>query len=96
MTDGNGTAPPPELVLGGHLVVYTTHIAFRPDGGDDESLIFRPMIPMALGQMVALLTPGDGGILAAVMNGVLPGNRATRRAAVAAAKAAGVELPSGT
>jgi hypothetical protein len=88
MSDGNGTAPP-ESVLAGHLVLYPDAVAFRPDGGGDETVIIRPLIPMARDQLVELLSPGDGGMLAAVMNGQIPKmNREQRREMAAKMKGA--------
>lgn len=71
MTDGNGSAPP-DPVMSGHLVLYPDAVAFRPEGGTDDDVIVRPLIPMALSQLVELLSPGDGGMLATVMNGQIP------------------------
>ena len=73
MTDGNGAAPAvPDVVLAGHLVVYPDAVAFRPEGGGDEDVIVRPLIPMARDQLIELLSPGEGGMLATIMNGQIP------------------------
>jgi hypothetical protein len=71
MSDANGSTPP-AAVLAGHLVLYPDAVAFRPDGAGDEAVIVRPLIPMARDQLVELLSPGEGGMLAAVMNGQIP------------------------
>jgi hypothetical protein len=85
MTEPNGTRPQP--VLAGHLVIYPDAIAFRREGGQDGDVVVRPIIPVAREQLMDLLSPGEGGILAPVMNGQLPKmNREQRRAAMAMAK----------
>lgn len=70
MNQANGNAPVP--VLSGHLVLYPDAVAFRPEGGADEDVIVRPIIPMARDQLIELFSPGDGGLLATVMNGQIP------------------------
>jgi len=83
---GNGSAGPVP-VLAGHLVIYGDAVAFRPDGADQ--VVVRPLISMARDQLCELLSEGDGGMLASIMNGQLPKmNRETRRQMTAAAKAA--------
>jgi hypothetical protein len=82
MDESNGSAPP-AAVLAGHLVLYPDAVAFRPDGAPDEAVIVRPLIPMARDQLVELLSPGDGGMLASVMNGQLPKPKDMRAARAA-------------
>jgi hypothetical protein len=71
MTDGNG-ADPPDVVLAGHLVLYPDMLAFRPDGGDNDTVIYRPLTPPAPDLLAQLLSAGDGGMLATVIAGKLP------------------------
>ena len=59
-------------MLAGHLVIYDGMVAFRPDGGGDDDVINRPIIPMGRDALLELLSPGDGGMLATVMNGQIP------------------------
>lgn len=54
-------SPQPQPLASGHLVVYDTGdgqglLCFRPDGGDDDSVVRQPMIGMVLGPLVAMLT----------------------------------------
>jgi hypothetical protein len=67
-SNGDG---PPMPVLAGHLVLYPDAVAFRPDGGTDEQVIVRPVIQLAGEHLAQLFTPGDGGLLAAVLCGNL-------------------------
>lgn len=69
MTDGNGAEPIP-AILAGHLVLHDDALGFTPDGTEDT--IWRPIISMARDQLVELLSPGEGGMLAPVMNGQIP------------------------
>lgn len=67
MTDEQDAPPVPRLA--GHLVIYDDAIAFRPDGGTDDQVIVRPVIGIARDHMAELLSPGPGGLLAAVLAG---------------------------
>lgn len=56
----NGHAPDGPLVSG-HLVVYQLEsgeglLCFRPDGGDEDSIVRQPLMGMMTGPLVALLT----------------------------------------
>lgn len=63
----------PAPVLAGHLVIYDDAVAFRPDDAPEDSApVVRPLISMARDQLLELLTPGDGGMLATIMNGQIP------------------------
>lgn len=62
----------PQPVLAGHLVLYPDAIAFRPDGGTDEEVIVRPVLAMAKDSLVALFSPGPGGLLASILDGRPP------------------------
>lgn len=69
----NGHAPDGPLVSG-HLVVYQTPdgeglLCFRPDGGDDESIVRQPIMGMMTGPLVALLTGQPASLEMGGMNG---------------------------
>lgn len=61
----NGHAPDP--LVSGHLVVYQLEdgeglLCFRPDGGDEDSIVRQPLMGMMTGPLVALLTGDSASI----------------------------------